>query len=423
MAKLTDQIIRSLQVPEGAKDVQAFDDSLPGFGVRKFAKGHASYFVKYTIGKQQRRKTLGPFVPGALGGIRKAASLVLAQARLGTDVVGDAKKARAEAEKAEQAKKMGELVPIYLALRERGNEYWKALRPRTLVEVSRYLKHAWQPLHDVSVAEITRAMVKERRNEIVGESGAASANRALGALSSFFGWCIDQEHIAGANPTLDIKPLHEEDRTRVLSEAELVEIWRACNDDDFGCIIRLLMLTGQRRLEIGHLEWSEIFAAKAQIELPAGRTKNKTPHIVPLSTAALELLRGVSNDGARHVFGRSGGFTNWHCSKGWLDERITARRGEALAHWTIHDLRRSFTTHVNELGFAQPHVTEAILNHISGSSKSGVAGTYNRALYLAERREALEQWGRYLTGLLTVPQSNTREKSAEISTQLIGGTK
>jgi integrase len=105
-----------------------------------------------------------------------------------------------------------------------------------------------------------------------------------------------------------------------------------------------------------------------------------------------------------------------------LDKRIEARRGSALPHWTLHDLRRSFTTHVNELGFAQPHVTEAILNHISGSATRGVAGTYNKALYLAERREALEQWGRYLTGLLTVPQSKTRGKSAEISTQVIGGT-
>jgi site-specific recombinase XerD len=70
-------------------------------------------------------------------------------------------------------------------------------------------------------------MVKERRNEIVDKSGAVSANRALGALSGFFGWAIDQEYITGANPTLDIKPLHEEDRTRVLSEAELVHIWLA----------------------------------------------------------------------------------------------------------------------------------------------------------------------------------------------------
>jgi integrase len=162
----------------------------------------------------------------------------------------------------------------------------------------------------------------------------------------------------------------------------------ACRDDDFGRIIKLLMLTGQRRLEIGHLEWAEIFAERRQIELPAARTKNKRPHMVPLSTAA--------------------------------------RRGSELPHWTVHDLRRSFATHVNELGFAQPHVTEAILNHVSGAAKSGVAGIYNRAMYLAEKRQALEQWAAYLTGLVAGPltrqQSNSPEKSDQISTQLASGT-
>jgi integrase len=186
------------------------------------------------------------------------------------------------------------------------------------------------------------------------------------------------------------------------------------------------MLTGQRRQEIGGLEWSEIFTAKRQIELPAARVKNKQPHIIPLSAAALALLEGLPHDG-RHVFGRGvAGFASWRNSKEVLDKRIEARRGSALPHWTVHDLRRSFATHVNELGFAQPHVTEAILNHISGAAKSGVAGIYNRALYLAERREALEKWGRYLTGLvagpLTAQQSNTREKSVEIGNQLASGT-
>src|SRR5262245_24670433 len=117
MAKLTDQFIRNLTVPENAKDVQAFDVTQPGFGVRKQASGRTTFFVKYSIGKQQRRKTLGSWVAGALPAIRKEAAVVLAQARLGTDVVGDARKARQEAE---QAKTMGELVPTYLALREKG---------------------------------------------------------------------------------------------------------------------------------------------------------------------------------------------------------------------------------------------------------------------------------------------------------------
>jgi integrase len=277
----------------------------------------------------------------------------------------------------------------------------------------------------MAVAEITRAMVKEGRNEIVEESGAVSANRALSTLSGFFGWCIEQEYVTGTNPTSHIKPLHEKGRDRVLSEMELVDIWKACGDDDFGTIIKLLMLTGQRRLEIGHLERAEIFAEKRQIELPSARTKNKQPHIAPLNTAAMALLQGVSNEGGRHVFGHSG-FTNWYRQKELLDRRITEQRGSPPEeHWTLHDLRRSFTTHINELGFAQPHVTEAILNHISGH-KAAVAGRYNRATYLAERREALERWGHYLTGLvagpLSAPQSAHPESAGDFRVHLAGGT-
>jgi Arm DNA-binding domain len=99
--------------------VQAFDDSCPGFGVRKQPSGHTAFFVKYSIGTQQRR-TLGPFVAGTLDRIRKEATLVLAKAKLGTDVVGEARKARQEAE---QERTLGELVPVYLALREKGDEY------------------------------------------------------------------------------------------------------------------------------------------------------------------------------------------------------------------------------------------------------------------------------------------------------------
>jgi integrase len=420
MTKLTDQFIRSLQVPEGAQDIQVFDDAQAGFGIRKQASGHTSFFVKYSIGTQQRRKTLGPFVPGALAGIRKEAAVVLAQAKLGKDVVGEAKKAQQEAK---QAKKLADLVPIYLALRERGDEFWSKLRPRSLEGVSHYLTRAWQPLHGELVDKITRQMVRSRRDEIVA-SGAVTANRALAALSSFYAWCIDKGHIAGANPTADIKPLKETKRSRVLSETELVEIWRSCEDDDYGRIVKLLMLTGQRREEIGHLEWAEIFSAKAQIELPEARTKNKRPHIIPLSEPAMALLQGISTTGTKFVFGR---FSYWSHSKALLDERITERRGAPLPPWRLHDLRRSFTTHVNELAYAQPHVTEAILNHVSGSTRSGVAGIYNRALYLPERREALEQWGRYLTGLvggpLSVPQSNSAEKSEEFSSQLVSGTR
>src|SRR5262249_40520680 len=131
VAQFTDKDIRALQVPEGKPEAHLFDPELPGFGVRKQPSGYTSFIVKYSVGKQQRRKTLGPWVPGTLSAIRKEAAVVLAQARLGKDVVGEARKAQQEAAK---AKTLGELVGPYLALREKGNEFWKPLRPKSLRE-------------------------------------------------------------------------------------------------------------------------------------------------------------------------------------------------------------------------------------------------------------------------------------------------
>src|SRR5262249_17593121 len=100
-----------------------------------------------------------------------------------------------------------------------------------------------------------------------------------------------------------------------------------------------------------------------------------------------------------------------------LDKRIAERRSSPLPPWRLHDLRRSAVTQLSEsrerrvkrghleeietFCFAQPHVVEAIVNHISGAAKAGVAGNYNKAVHLPERRAALEQWGAHLMGLVT----------------------
>jgi hypothetical protein len=117
----------------------------------------------------------------------------------------------------------------------------------------------------------------------------------------------------------------------------------------------------------------------------------------------------------RHlIFGRgAGGFGGWSKSKAELDARIAKARaravhkpkGKPMPGWTLHDLRRSFVTHISEHGFAQPHVVEAIVNHISGA-KAGVAGVYNRASYLAEKRQSLELWGAHITALVVGRESN-----------------
>jgi integrase len=185
-------------------------------------------------------------------------------------------------------------------------------------------------------------------------------------------------------------------------------------------IVKLLILTGQRLREIGNLEWAEIDLERRLIELPERRTKNGKPHLVPLSAPALALLRGILRlEGQRLVFlgHRGEGMKTYSRHKANLDKRIAERRGGVpLPPWRLHDLRRSAVTQLSESRerrvkrghvevietycFAQPHVVEAIVNHISGAAKAGVAGNYNKAVYLPERKAALEQWGAHLMGMV-----------------------
>ena len=293
-------------------------------------------------------------------------------------------------------KRSGALVTLiakYLSERQ------PKLRPRYYAEVKRQLEKDWKPLHGCSVETIVRQSVIGVIDGIVFRQGETAADRARVALSGFYGWAIERGYCE-SNPTLNISPRAQAGaRERVLTEPELVEIWRASQDDDYGRIVKLLILTGQRRAEIGDLAWSEIDRTKRQIELPASRTKNGRPHLVPLSGEALEVLDAIEVEEERDlVFGRgAGGFSGWSKAKSELDARIAEARSDAgvkkpMPPWVLHDLRRSFVTHVNENKFAPPHAIEAIVNHVSGHL-AGVAGTYNKALYLEERRRALGEWG------------------------------
>jgi integrase len=209
----------------------------------------------------------------------------------------------------------------------------------------------------------------------------------------------------------------------VLELPELRAIWQATDTSDlYGGIVRLLLLTGQRRLEIAEMRWSEIVEDYAletdrngqptetctALVLPPERTKNKRKHAVPLPAPAREIIEArraeqtVMGIASPFVFATSGRpqnpdarehggkpFAQWNRSKVALDARLQ------LAPWTIHDLRRAFVTHCADKLRIAPHVVEAIVNHISGT-KGGVAGIYNRAEYLPERRRALDAWADYV---------------------------
>jgi integrase len=183
-------------------------------------------------------------------------------------------------------------------------------------------------------------------------------------------------------------------RERVLSDEELVKIWNAAPDNDYGRIVKLLMLTAQRRDEMSSLRWSEYLTDDKLITLPPERTKNSRLHDVPLSVQAVAVLDGVSETDDRDLmFGTGeGGYSGFSRSKGAMDE------ASGVTDWTLHDLRRTAATRMADLG-VQPHVIEAVLNHVSGH-KAGVAGIYNRSTYAAEKRAALDLWGAHVQTLL-----------------------
>jgi len=198
------------------------------------------------------------------------------------------------------------------------------------------------------------------------------------------------------NPVFGTNKRDENDpRERSLSNAELAAVWLGATDSDYGRILKLLLLTGCRRSEIGDLKWSEINDARPdlpngqhQIELPKTRTKNHQAHIVPLSDAAMSILASIERRDREYVFGRSraGGFCGW--SKGKTDFDHTVKLKEP---WTVHDLRRTVRTGLGELGI-QPHIAEAVINHLLPK----LIRTYDRNKYESEKRAALDQWATHL---------------------------
>jgi integrase len=396
--KLTEGIANKIEVPAGAREFTVLDDTLPGFGLRKFRSGRASYFVKYSFGARQRKITLGAVVPGVLAEMRRKASDLLARARLGQDVSAERKRVRQR-----QTVIFEDLTEIYLAHRR------KEMRPSTYDAASRHFAQHWQCFHGWEIKNIARRDIVREIDIMAEARGAVTADRAKATLSTFFAWAIEKDYVE-TNPTRDIRQRGQKSKTtRVLTEAELVAIWRAALGGEYATILRLLILTAQRKSEIGGLSWAEIDFERDQILLPGERTKNGRPHIVPLSEPAMLLLQEVPRrEGRELLFGRGkGSFSGWSKMKMAIDARLPPK----IAPWTVHDIRRSVATHLAERGIAAPHAIEALLNHVSGH-KAAVAGIYNRAAYAAEKRHAVDAWAAHFFTLQGAGQAMRQDQPA-----------
>lgn len=246
------------------------------------------------------------------------------------------------------------------------------------------------------IETITRGDVLTLLDEAMAEGKETKANRLHGHLRKLFRWAVERGYVE-TSPVAEVSaPGKLEKRDRVLTDRELVAIWKACSEIGypFGPLVRLLAITGQRREEVALMRWKDLDFEAEVWRLPREITKSDRAHEVPLSGLTLEVLEATPELG-EFVFssGRRGDqpVSGWSKAKSRLDQLC------GVGEWRLHDLRRTAASRMAQLN-TPPHVLGRILNHVPHGG--GVLGVYDRYAYEAEKRHALEAWGRYIEDLI-----------------------
>jgi integrase len=365
-AHLTDIAVRALK-PNG-KQIKVWDSSTPGFGV--IVGKSKSFFVMY--GRRRAVKILGRYPDTPLAAARAAAKKMLAHAPPATA-------------------SLTFKAALALFLDTHGN----AIRARTKYDYRKALERHFLPkLSACRLDEITTSQATGIIDRLTKDT-PSEANHAFMYARTFFRWAqkrryIDRSPLDGLNlPTKSIA------RARVLTDAELKAVWTTAADrGTFGVIVKLLILTGQRRGEIAALnkEW----ISDDTITLPKEATKNGREHTFPVGALAVSALEPFAkSDGLLfQARGKNGTtpFNGWSKSKAALDEAT------GVTNWTLHDLRRTFASNLGALG-VRLEVIEKLLNHVSGSF-GGIVGVYQRHNFMPEMRAAVDLWEAKLKKIL-----------------------
>jgi integrase len=416
--KLTDLAVERVKPPAHGRD-EYFDAAFSSLALRVTASGHKSWSLFYRTGGRLCRFTLGKFPALKPASARREASRILEQVAQGVDPQVE-RKAQRYVRPPEQ-ETTAATVQAYLDRHAKKNT-----AASTYAETKRVLEgddfKSWQKR---PMASITRRDVMDVIDTIALR-GEVQANRTLAKLRTFFNWAAEKDRIKKSPVEGMRPPTKEVARDRSLSNDEIRWFCSACDAAGwpFGPLAKLLLLTAQRRDEVASMEWVEIDFKEALWSIPAAKAKNRNGHLVPLSDAAIAVLRSLPRTGEGLIFTTTGktpvsGFSR---AKGRLDrEMVKARRASLnlpqddagyrraigildkkalpveIPPWIIHDLRRTAATSMAGIKVA-PHVVDKVLNHAGGEIR-GVAAVYNRFEYLDERRDALEAWARYLSNL------------------------
>jgi integrase len=426
--KLTEHKIESLEVEQGRKDRLVFDDAQRGLAVRVTASGGRTYLCQYTLHGEKWRIPLGACSAVSLAA-REAAAAVMGDVAKGRNPAAERKEQAA----AERARRARDRLTLRALIDDWHRLHLAGRRPRYATEAVRALHYAFADGLDDAAEDLDRAAVvraldaltrrRARKGRAAGKpKGSAMTGRTAAYGRAAFAWAVKRGMVQ-TNPFAHL-PVSKAiaKRERVLSDDEIGEIWRVTGNAaaPYGTIVRLLILTGQRRGEVAGMKWAEISEDLSTWTMPGERTKNGVLHVVPLSGPARDLLRGLlPNDSteanrALAEYRLGGGlvlpgllgtpFAGWSKAKAALDKAVTEARANVavatgprpapLVSWSVHDLRRTVATGLQRLG-VRLEVTEAILNHISGS-RGGIAGVYQRHDWAGEKVVALNAWAAHV---------------------------
>ena len=375
---LTNKSLEALK-PQ-AKRYEVHDLYCPGMSVRVSVQGQKVFSVKFRYGLDQKRMKLGVFPRITLATAREKAIDILRQVDEGIDPT---KRRRSPNMKVESVCR--EFIRLHAQAR---NKSWR--------EAERILEREFiETFGQCDIREIKRYDVLDIMDAAVTRGSTYQANRILSNIRKLFNWCVERG-IVENSPINGLKaPTKEQSRERVLEDDEIVRLLRACRNDvyPFRQFVPILLATAQRRGELAEMRWSEVDLVTKQWVIPAERSKNGKPHVVPLSPFALEILNEVPRFlDCDYVFTT----TRKSPVSGFSKMLRRLSEGSKTSDWRLHDLRRTAASGMARAAVA-PHVVEKVLNHITGTI-SGVAAVYNRYAYDAEKREALDNWGEVLDG-------------------------
>lgn len=418
--RLTDKALRKPPPADG--QVELWDDLVPGFGLRIAAGGARTFFVMKRLDGKLVRRTVGKVAIDAepvasrgelkLAEAREKAREMLAALSGGTDPRVRTKAPTA----AEVPETFGEVATAYFKdPAKRGGA-----RLTSRAELERKVKvdlADWQnrPIAEITKADIKALLAAKRKKAPV------AANRLLSLIKRVFGWAAIED-IIPANPAAYIEGTDEDERDRVLTMTELARVWNGADGlgYPYGPLIKLLILTAQRKAEVAGLPWAEIDGSAWR--LPDQRTKRRKGHLVPLSPLALSILADLPRIGSPPVLvfttGKRGAakgqridrdaipapVSGWSRLKTRLDRIIAEAEAKAagepvemqkhgLPAWTLHDIRRSVATHLrDEDAMGEDRADRLTISKILNHAESGMTRIYDRYASDPEKRRALEAW-------------------------------